>query len=335
LIVAESRRGRRLMIRLERGVELCGAILEICGQRGVRAGEVRGVGTLGAVELRGFDPARRAWAAARRFDTPSTIVQLLGHIAQLDGHTHLVVTCAVARSGDNGIEVLGGYLVRGEAYAVELVIDTCEDVLVQRRVDPDLGVPLWSEGAAVAGEASSSAPVEEEAPPPAAAQTREVGTWAPTLPKASKYPSASSAGPARSPSPQVEAPHAPAKPHAPSQEVRGPQAPSHAPPPAADPQADPAASAGWGDVIAASRENERSVVIASEDPPEEPSLRPGDSIDHPKFGRCDVERIEGDSEFAQVRLRNGRLVRLSLDVLQLELVTRDGPRRQFRARTPR
>ncbi len=40
-------------------------------------------------------------------------------------------------------------------------------------------------------------------------------------------------------------------------------------------------------------------------------------VDHPKFGRCQVERVEGDSEFLSVRLRNQRLIRLSLDVLNL------------------
>ena len=41
------------------------------------------------------------------------------------------------------------------------------------------------------------------------------------------------------------------------------------------------------------------------------------------------------AEFAQVRLRNGRLVRLSLDVLQFEFDGRDGSKRKFRAVVPR
>jgi hypothetical protein len=46
-----------------------------------------------------------------------------------------------------------------------------------------------------------------------------------------------------------------------------------------------------------------------------------------------VERIEGAGDYAQVRLRNNRLVRLSLDVVQL---VRDGHdpagKRRFKAR---
>ena len=46
-------------------------------------------------------------------------------------------------------------------------------------------------------------------------------------------------------------------------------------------------------------------------------VRPGDLIDHPKFGRCAVERVDGDMEFVTARLRNQRLIRLSLEVLTL------------------
>lgn len=65
---------------------------------------------------------------------------------------------------------------------------------------------------------------------------------------------------------------------------------------------------------------------------EEEPLQRGDVLVHPRFGACGVERIEGANEYAQVRLANQRLVRLSLEVLRL---TRDGSdeqgRRRFRA----
>jgi predicted DNA-binding protein with PD1-like motif len=48
--------------------------------------------------------------------------------------------------------------------------------------------------------------------------------------------------------------------------------------------------------------------------------RPGDWLDHPTFGRCPIERVQGDADFVSVRLRNQRLVRLSLEVLRLEPV---------------
>jgi predicted DNA-binding protein with PD1-like motif len=62
-------------------------------------------------------------------------------------------------------------------------------------------------------------------------------------------------------------------------------------------------------------------------PPEEPGepedlepyrpIKSGDMIEHRQFGLCEVQRVSGDEEFVTVRLRNNRLVRLSLDVLDL------------------
>ena len=67
-------------------------------------------------------------------------------------------------------------------------------------------------------------------------------------------------------------------------------------------------------------------------PPAEPiNVRPGDFIDHPKFGRCAVERVDGDYEFVTARLRNQRLIRLSLDVLTLIHAGEEDGKNVFRA----
>ncbi len=57
----------------------------------------------------------------------------------------------------------------------------------------------------------------------------------------------------------------------------------------------------------------------------------GDFIEHPKFGRCQVERLEGDYEFVLVRLRNQRLIRLSLDVLTFEWIGEESGHQLFAA----
>jgi len=70
-----------------------------------------------------------------------------------------------------------------------------------------------------------------------------------------------------------------------------------------------------------------------EDTEEAPdTLGEGDILLHPTFGRCEVQRIEGGNEFAHVRLKNGRLVRLSLDVVKVSPSGREGDRRVFKVR---
>jgi predicted DNA-binding protein with PD1-like motif len=97
----------------------------------------------------------------------------------------------------------------------------------------------------------------------------------------------------------------------------------------------------WSDVVAASAASTPKEAPEPEDAPVAPARPPsmeevrvvaGDWIEHPKFGRCQVERVEGDYEFVSVRLRNQRLIRLSLDVLELLPVGEEpGGRRLFRA----
>lgn len=114
----------------------------------------------------------------------------------------------------------------------------------------------------------------------------------------------------------------------------------------------------WGDAIAPSRMEWKDVVAASAasaapavsavsgargepakaltpdgampPPAEEVHVMAGDYIDHPKFGRCQVERVGGDYEFVSARLRNQRLVQLSLDVITLVFAAMEGDRRLFR-----
>lgn len=89
-------------------------------------------------------------------------------------------------------------------------------------------------------------------------------------------------------------------------------------------EGDATKAAGWGDVLAASiAKNEED----GEDESGQAIVKAGDFIDHPKFGRCRVDRIEGDQRFATVRTHQHRMLRLSLEVLDLKLGGRDGKAR--------
>jgi hypothetical protein len=90
---------------------------------------------------------------------------------------------------------------------------------------------------------------------------------------------------------------------------------------------EPDPPAAWREVVAASAAAPEPETA----PVEDRQIAPGDWIDHPKFGRCQVERIEGDYEFVSARLRNQRLIRLSLDILTLIPVGQEDGHHLFRA----
>jgi predicted DNA-binding protein with PD1-like motif len=112
--------------------------------------------------------------------------------------------------------------------------------------------------------------------------------------------------------------------------------------PPSPPSFEAPARTSWSDVVAASERraeplrvetmgdalHEAAVADAAQ---ADVQVKAGDYIDHPKFGRVLVERVEGDYEFVSARLRNQRLIRLSLDVLELIPAGQTEGRNLFRA----
>lgn len=281
MLSTESRRGRRILARLDRGTDLFDSIRVLCREHHIRAGELRGTGALELAELDAFDPARRGFSPARVLGGGGLeLLSLGGTISEQDGAVALEARATLMRERDSGLEVVGGHLRRAVVLAVELVIETFDDVLLRRRVDAETGLSLWCEALSEA----------ETAP---AAEADLAGE--------------SQSGPALAPAPAGALAPAPADALAP------------APAPAEEPAPPPVTSPSWSEVAAASSAAAASPAPANRHPAsaEEVAVNAGDVILHPQFQRCVVHRVEGSGEFVQVQLRNGRVVRLSLEVLRL------------------
>ena len=298
MIVAESRRGRRIVGRLDRGAPLFEALLQICRERHVRAGELRALGSLETAEVAEFDQAARTWKPGRKFAGGGfEVLSLTGNVSEKDGALALHAHVTLMRDRDNGVELVGGHLVAARVFALEFVIEAWDDVVLRRAADPATGLALWSE--------AIEAPVPAPAPLAAAA--------APAPPRAPEPAPVPEPRPTPSPARPLEA------------------APLLATPPPAPRAATPAATrAAWAQVAAVS--TARPVPAAEPDDLLDDMLEPGDIVIHPTFGRCEVQRLEGSYEFAHVLLKSGRLVRLSLDVLKVRLSGREGSRRVFQSR---
>jgi predicted DNA-binding protein with PD1-like motif len=95
----------------------------------------------------------------------------------------------------------------------------------------------------------------------------------------------------------------------------------------------------WDDVEAASDETpepqEDTDAEESEDPYgdmdlDSPMLEAGDILDHPKLGRCRVMRVE-DDKYAHIRMRRGKIRKLSLDVVEVKFEGEENGRNIFKA----
>lgn len=270
MLSTESRRGRRIIARLDRGTDLFDSIRALCQKHRVRCGELRGIGSLEQAELAAFDQRERRWKPARTLAGGGLeLLHLMGNLSEEDGALSIQCQATLMRDRDAGVEVLGGHLRRAIVYSVELVIESFDDVVLRRQADAATGLPRWQEALS-----------DEEPPRPVAP---------PVI--------------APAPPPPVIAP-------APPPVAVVPPAPPA--PPVAAPTATPAPT--WAAVAAVS---EARGPASGDEHEEDIHLNAGDVILHPRFQRCVVHRVEGNGEFVQVALRNGRVVRLSLEVLRL------------------
>lgn len=105
--------------------------------------------------------------------------------------------------------------------------------------------------------------------------------------------------------------------------------------PAAEREPSSPGKLSWADAVMASVRAPEPKEEEEEDAgePYRP-VRVGDFLDHQKFGRCEVQRVDSDQEYVTVRLRNSRLVRLNLEVLRLRY-TGDEEGRQVFVAAPR
>lgn len=321
MITVASHECRTILGRLDKGADLIDGLLEVCRQRQVRTGTVVALGALQAVEVAHYDTAHKRYRPGRKLEGPLEILSAVGNVSEREGELALHLHITLSREGDNGIEVLGGHVISGEVFACEFSLTALDDVMLRRGQDRATGLPLWKHGferedapaggtpAQAMGRVSSGSSGVEQAAP---------------APESSPEPAPPRSEPAPTPTPKQ--PRAAAA-------KRAKAEPSWAEVAAVSQQA----QAGSGVERPPSAPKPLVPVVDDEDEEEADDeldyleVEPGDIVEHPKFKRCKVARVEGDMEFVQVRLRNGNLVRLSLDIVSLVLVGSEDGHQVFKA----
>lgn len=180
MLVLTSGKSRRLVVRLERGEDLVKGIETIAQREGVRAGWVRGVGSLSWVELDRHDQSRRGAEPPQRFDIPCDVLTLEGSIALSGDSARATLYATLSRRTDNGVDLIGGRVRAGQVFHAELVIESFEDLVLSRQPDERTGLALW-----VGVREESDAGEEEEEEAPAAVSWADVAavSAAPVPPK--------------------------------------------------------------------------------------------------------------------------------------------------------
>jgi predicted DNA-binding protein with PD1-like motif len=284
MLAAETTRGRRLICALDRGAELIATLRQLIGEREVRSAEIRGAGLLEEIELARFDPGALAWRGADRLTGPLELLSLWGSVSEHGGAPSLKLQACVLPI--HGGSVSGGHVASARVYAVELVIECFDDVILRRHPDAATGLPQWKEAISVGR------------PMPLPDQLTETIDQIDPARAARTFPMVGESAPDPDPA-------------APNRQYQRY--------PTGSPMAAFEEPTPTGQVSAAPPGRASTQEPASHDPA---ALIGGDLVVHPRLGRCVVEAVEPGGEYAKLRLRSGRIVRMSLTVV--ELVHRPG-----------
>lgn len=291
MLAAETTRGRRLICALDRGADLVSTIRALVSEREIRSAEIRGGGYLEEVDLARFDPMAQTWRGADHLSGPLELLSMWGSVSEHSGEVSVRLQAAVLPI--HGGSVSGGHVSSARVYAVELIVECFDDVILRRHPDPATGLPQWKEAISLGRPMTLPDQLTEtiDQIDPARAARALPMTSPPTNPQV-----------------EVEAEPAAANRQYQRYPTGSPMAVFEEPTPT-------------GQVLAVPPD-----LAGSEDPSQPPSdpaaVIAGDLIAHPKLGRCVVEAVEPDGEYAKLRLRSGRIVRMSLTAV--ELVHRPG-----------
>jgi predicted DNA-binding protein with PD1-like motif len=290
---------QHFLLRFHAGDTLPESLLTQLRERQITGGSLRLTGVLADVELQAFSSEIEGPGGTKRIAGPIQAVVLDGSLGVADGGASADLRVVLARETDRGLETIAGHLLRARVLGLDGSMIAYVDTVVPRALDRTAGVSLLRDDAIV-----SAAP----------RLRAEVTAPAPTA------PAASSATPA--PSPRSAVPIA---------------APSSPAPPVAS-AAPPAAPSSWSDAIAASasqppppRQNPGPLTRAvrpSDESEDGPYPQAGDHVEHFAFGSCEVLKSDGDR--LHVRMKDGRIREIALEMLKVTPLPPDGEKSRFK-----
>ena len=137
--------GDTVYIRIDKGEEIIGGILEVCGKEGIKSAVYSGIGGCSEAQIQTFLPEKGG------FETETLrgmleLVSLTGNIIN-DGegvlchHTHAVFSY---KDGDNHC-VAGGHIKSITVlYTAEIELRPVKDGEISRKYDPETGTGFWN-----------------------------------------------------------------------------------------------------------------------------------------------------------------------------------------------
>jgi hypothetical protein len=128
------------MGRLSHGADLLEEITAFCKAENIRLGRVEAIGAVQRARLAYYDQKTREYLFFT-LDQPLEIINLKGNVSLKDGqpmvHAHVILA-------DSSGNAYGGHLAPGTMiFACELIVESFEGPVFERKPDAETGLPLW------------------------------------------------------------------------------------------------------------------------------------------------------------------------------------------------
>jgi predicted DNA-binding protein with PD1-like motif len=163
---ATSRQVRRIVGRIAKGEPLIATLERLCRRENIRAGSIHAFGLLSQIKLQTYH-APTGYQPALEVTEQVELLGLRGNISTLAETVVLNCYCHVAAQHFGQLHVVGGQLADGTALSVEFVIEAFDDLVLERRLESRLGLPLLNRIETLTGDTTVDAAPVAAPPKPA------------------------------------------------------------------------------------------------------------------------------------------------------------------------
>lgn len=132
--------GGRYVVSIDNHIEIVEALTAFCKAQGIRSGSISGIGAIGKMTLRFFDPTTKKYVD-REFVEQMEIAGLTGNISTLDGKVYLHLHIVAGRRDYSAIA--GHLLCATLSGAGEFVVEDF-GTEIPRVYSPELGLNVYS-----------------------------------------------------------------------------------------------------------------------------------------------------------------------------------------------
>ena len=134
--------GEKYYVRLDRGDEIIGTLLDICGKEGLTVAQIQGIGGCMNAVVGVFDPDKKEYVK-QEITAMLELISLDGNLTEYEGKPYIHAHACFAYNGEGGAKTLSGHLLEAVIGLTGEIVITPAEGHIGRRFIPELGIRIW------------------------------------------------------------------------------------------------------------------------------------------------------------------------------------------------